>query len=92
MKDLVRELSEFNSYIRAGIGPFGREYMKGNYFYAFNPSTGTDKDMYERNLKLLSTISEILDENCINIKSEGYILSLKMHCALSQTEGAWMYA
>ena len=72
MKDLVRELNEFNSYIRAGVSPFGREFMKGNYFYAFNPTQTTDKEAYQRNIKLLSTITEILEENCINIKSLGY--------------------
>ena len=72
MKDLVKELSEFNSYVKAGVSPFGREYMQGNYFYAFNPAQTTDKDTYVRNIKLISTITEILDENCINIKSQGY--------------------
>lgn len=72
MKDLVKELNEFNSYVKAGINPFGREYMKGNYFYAFNPSSATDKDLYNRNIRLLNTINEVLDENCINIKSLGY--------------------
>ena len=72
MKDLVRELNEFNSYVKAGVSPFGHEYMKGNYFYAFNPAQTTDKDMYQRNIRLLSTITEVLDDNCINIKSQGY--------------------
>ncbi len=72
MKDLVKELSEFNSYVKSGVSPFGREYMQGNYFYAFNPSKNIDKVLYQKNIKLLSTINEILDENCINIKSQGY--------------------
>lgn len=72
LKDLVKELNEFNSYVRAGVSPFGHEFMKGNYFYAFNPAQSTDKDMYQRNIKLLGTITELLDENCINIKSQGY--------------------
>ena len=72
MKDLVKELNEFNSYVRAGVSPFGREFMQGNYFYAFNPARSTDKELYMRNIKLLSTITEVLDENCINIKSLGY--------------------
>ena len=72
MKDLVRELNEFNSYIKAGAGPFGREYMQGNYFFAFNPSQETDREMYGKNIRLLSTINEILDENCISIKNQGY--------------------
>ena len=83
MKDLVRELSEFNSYIKAGLVPFGREYIKGNYFYAFNPSTGTDKEMYEKNIKLLNTLYEILDENCINIKSEGYSFLKDAMCIIT---------
>ena len=72
MKDLVKELNEFNNYVRAGVSPFGREFMRGNYFYAFNPTQDTDKDMYQRNIRLLSTITDVLDENCINIKSQGY--------------------
>ena len=83
MKDLVRELSEFNSYIKAGLVPFGREFIKGNYFYAFNPSTGTDKEMYEKNIKLLNTLYEILDENCINIKSEGYSFLKDAMCIIT---------
>lgn len=72
MKDLVKELNEFNSYVKAGVSPFGREFMKGNYFYAFNPAQSTDKDMYQRNIRLLGAISEVLDENCINITCLGY--------------------
>ena len=72
MRDLVKELNEFNSYIKAGASPFGREFTKGNYFYAFNPTQSADRDMYQRNIKLLNTINEVLDENCINIKSLGY--------------------
>ena len=72
MKDLVKELNEFNSYIKAGVSPFGREFMKGNYFYAFNPTQTTDKKLYKRNIRLLNTITDVLDENCINIKSQGY--------------------
>ena len=83
MKDLVRELSELNSYIKAGLVPFGREFIKGNYFYAFNPSTGTDKEMYEKNIKLLNTLYEILDENCINIKSEGYSFLKDAMCIIT---------
>ena len=72
MKDLVKELNEFNSYVRAGVSPFGRQYMQGNYFYAFNPAKNTDKDLYMRNIRLVRTITDVLDENCINIKSLGY--------------------
>ena len=72
IKDLVKELHEFNNYVKAGVSPFGREFMKGNYFYAFNPTQSTDKDMYQRNIRLLNTITDVLDENCINIKSQGY--------------------
>ena len=72
MKDLVKELNEFNSYVRAGVSPFGHEFMKGNYFYAFNPTQTTDKDLYMRDIKLVKTINDVLNENCINIKSRGY--------------------
>jgi hypothetical protein len=72
LKDLVKELNEFNSYVRAGASPFGREFTKGNYFYAFNPTKDTDASFYQQNIRLLGTISEVLDENCINIKNQGY--------------------
>ena len=72
IKDLVKELNEFNSYIKAGTSPFGREFMRGNYFYAFNPTQSEDRETYQHNIKLLNTINEVLDENCINIKTLGY--------------------
>lgn len=72
MKDLVRELNEFNNYVKTGVSPFGHEFMQGNYFYAFNPTRSTDRDMYQKNIRLISVIHEVLDENCINIKSHGY--------------------
>lgn len=72
MKDLVRELSEFNNYVKAGVSPFGHEFMQGNYFYAFNPTIRTNTDRYQRDIRLISTIDEVLNENCINIKSHGY--------------------
>lgn len=72
MKDLVRELSEFNNYVRDGSGPLGQKYKHGNYFYAFNPEQAADREMYQKSIKLLNTINEVLDENCVNIKSQGY--------------------
>ena len=83
MKDLVKELNEFNSYVRAGVSPFGREYVQGNYFFAFNPAQTTDKDTYQKNIKLLSTITEVLDENCINIKSQGYTFLKDAICIIT---------
>ncbi len=72
MKDLVKELSDLNSYIRKGIRPFGHDYINGNYFYAFNPSEKPDKEQYQRSIQLVGTICDVLDENCINISSRGY--------------------
>ncbi len=83
MKDLVKELNEFNNYVKAGVSPFGREFMKGNYFYAFNPTQTTDKDMYQRNIRLLNTIADVLDENCINIKSQGYTYMKDAICIIT---------
>ena len=37
MEELVKELNEFNSYMKNGSFPFLRSYAKGYYFYAFNP-------------------------------------------------------
>ena len=83
MKDLVKELNELNSYVRAGVSPFGREFMQGNYFYAFNPAKTADKDLYMRNIKLLGAINEVLDENCINIKSQGYTFLKDAICIIT---------
>ncbi len=83
IKELVKELSEFNSYVRSGESPFGHEYMQGNYFYAFNPAIETDRDQYKRNIRLLSTISEVLDENCINIKCQGYTFIKDAICIIT---------
>ena len=83
MKDLVKELNEFNSYIKAGAGPFGSGFREGNYFFAFNPARDTDKETYHRNIKLMRTITEILDENCINIKSQGYTFLKDAICIIT---------
>lgn len=83
MKDLVRELSEFNNYVKAGVSPFGHEFMQGNYFYAFNPARKTDKERYQRDIRLISTIDEVLNENCINIKSHGYTFIRDAICIIT---------
>ena len=72
MEDLVRELDEFNSYVREGKAPIGRSYIKGNYFYAFNPSVKVDETKYQKDMKLIDATYKLLDENHINIKSLGY--------------------
>lgn len=72
MKDLVKELNEFNSYLRSGTNPFGRDYIQGNYFYAFNPKINADKEQFEKSIKLQKTIDDVLRYNCINIDSKGY--------------------
>ena len=33
----------------------------GNYFFAFNPSAENEKKMYERNIRLLETIYNVLN-------------------------------
>ncbi len=72
MEELVKELNEFNSYMKNGSFPFLRSYAKGYYFYAFNPELRTDREHYKRTIWLTKTITDILNENCINIKSHGY--------------------
>lgn len=72
MKDLVKELNELNSFVRSGASPFGRDYIQGNYFYAFNPCVGTSKEHYEKNIRLQRAVDDMLSRNCIDIKSRGY--------------------
>ncbi len=89
IKELIRELNEFNSYMRSGGGPFGRDYInyiKGNYFYAFNPEVKMDKEEYKRNIFLMKTITDILNENCINIKSHGYTFLKDAICIVTDME------
>ena len=86
MEELVKELSEFNSYMRNGTGPFGRGNVKSRYFFAFNPVRGIDRDFYKRNMELMKTITNILDENCINIKSLGYTFLKDALCIIMDLE------
>lgn len=86
MEELVRELNEFNSYMRSGSIPFGRDYMRGNYFYAFNPAQKIERDFYKRNIVLIKNITDILDENCINIKSHGYTYIKDAICIIADME------
>ncbi len=72
MKELVKELNEFNSYMKSGIVPFGREYFKGNYYFAFDPEVKMNTETYKRNIRIMKMITDILNENGINIKSHGY--------------------
>ena len=86
MKDLVKELNEFNTYVRRGIGPFGHDYVKGNYFYAFNPSYETHKELYQQNIRLTGTIYRVLDENCVNIKCMGYTFIKDAVCIITDMQ------
>ena len=83
IQDLVKELSEFNGYIRSGVNPFGSEIMHGSYFHAFNPVHNIDKEAYHRNIRLMLTIDEILEENCINVNSQGYIYLKDAICIIA---------
>ena len=82
MKDLVKELIEFNNYMKHGLVPFGQNYMQGNYFLAFNPSSRAEKELYTRNIRLIRTIFDVLDENCINITSQGYTFMKDAICII----------
>ena len=72
MRDLVKELNEFNSYVKTASEPFAGEFDQGKYFYAFNPTKTYDKETYQKNIRLVSTINDVLDENCINVNNQGY--------------------
>ena len=72
LEDLVKELDEFNGYLRDGKASIGPTYTQGNYYYAFNPYAGIDDAKYKRDMRLLDTTYRLLDENHINIKCLGY--------------------
>jgi len=63
IKDLVREISEI-----------GRHFSSRRHAltYAFDPSGREDKEAYHHNMKLMTTIHDILNECSVNIKSRGY--------------------
>lgn len=71
MKDLVKELNEFNTYVKNGLSPFSRGVIQGNYYNAFNPVV-SDSEQYKTSIRLRKSINDVLNDNCINIKSQGY--------------------
>ena len=55
----------------------------GNYFFAFNPSAENEKKMYERNIRLLETIYNVLNEYNINVKCKGYTFMKDAICIIT---------
>ena len=86
LKELVKELNEFNTYIKTGSTPYGLDYRKGSYFCAFNPTRKIEMDFYKRGIRLMTTITDILDENCLNMKSHGYTYVRDAICIIADME------
>ena len=55
----------------------------GNYFYAFNPSVENEKESYERNIRLLDTIYDVLNDYNINVKCKGYTFMKDAICIIT---------
>ena len=55
----------------------------GNNFYAFNPSVATDRDQYQRSMRLIKAIYDVLNEKNINIKSRGYTFMKDAICIIT---------
>ena len=60
--EIIRIMNDYSDQIKG----------KGSYFYAFNPSLNPDRESYIRNIILIDTIYDVLNEYNINIKSQGY--------------------
>lgn len=55
----------------------------GIYSFAFNPSAEVEKKTYERNILLLETIYNVLNEYKINIKCKGYTFMKDAICIIT---------
>ena len=55
----------------------------GNYNFAFNPSVDTEKDDYQRNMKLLTAIYDVLNEYSISVKYKGYTFIKEAICIIT---------
>ena len=55
----------------------------GNYFFAFDPSADNEKIMYERYIRLLETIYNVLNEYNINVKCKGYTFMKDAICIIT---------
>lgn len=86
MEELVKELNEFNSYIRNGSIPYGRDLVKGNIFFAFNPELKRDRDFYRSNMELIKDINFFLDENCFSVKYHGFSFIRDSLCIVADYE------
>ncbi len=58
----------------------------GSYLLAFDPSPVTDKDLYYRKVKLISTINDVLDDHSINVKTKGYSFIRDAICIITDLE------
>lgn len=72
LEELVRELSDFNSYFKGGVPPYGSLSPLGNYFFVFDPSNVMDSGIYRRSMRLISTVDDVLRENYFSVKSRGF--------------------
>jgi len=55
----------------------------GNYYFAFNPSIDTEKDRYVRNMMLLKTVYDVLNDYNINVKCKGYTFMKDAICIIT---------
>lgn len=58
----------------------------GIYSFAFNPSAEIEKKIYEKNIRLLETIYNVLNEYNINIKCKGYTFMKDAICIITDLE------
>lgn len=72
IKELLKQLRIFNSILIEYGRLFDNNIIRGNYFYAFDPSGNIDAGIYEKDIRLIRAINEVLDENLINVKCLGY--------------------
>lgn len=86
LKELVKQLTVFNSIIKEISQPGSQTIVRDNCSYAFDPSAAIDKLYYQRNIRLMSIINDLLHENMINIKSQGYTYLRDALCIIYDLE------
>lgn len=72
IEELIKQLSDFNSFFKGGVPPYGSTAPLGNYFFVFDPSNVVDPGIYKRSMRLISTVDDVLRENYFSVKSRGF--------------------
>lgn len=82
LKELIRELAEFNEHIRKGHDLRNHPGL-GQLFYSFNPSSKHDGDTYTGRIRFIDNIHDVLCESRINTRAKGYVYMKDAICLIN---------